>query len=69
MPAAVVKHVFQPFAQGDQGIARSKGGLGLGLSITRGLVRLHGGEVTATSVQDEGASFEMRLPLLAEERT
>ena len=47
-------HVFEPFRQADGGIARVHGGLGLGLSITRHLVELHGGEIEARNEPSEG---------------
>ena len=41
-----LKRIFEPFVQGDAGIARRFGGIGLGLPIARKLARLHGGDVT-----------------------
>jgi PAS domain S-box-containing protein len=56
-------HLFEPFTQGDQGLARSTGGLGLGLAMAKGLVELHGGTVEAHSAgQGQGATFTVRLP-------
>jgi signal transduction histidine kinase len=58
--------VFDRFRQADGTSARRFGGLGLGLSIVRHLVELHGGTVQATSSGDgAGAMFTVRLPLLA----
>jgi signal transduction histidine kinase/ActR/RegA family two-component response regulator len=55
-------HVFERFRQGDT--RRRAGGLGLGLAITRQLVELHGGTVTAESQGvGQGATFIVRLPL------
>jgi signal transduction histidine kinase/DNA-binding response OmpR family regulator len=57
-------HVFDRFRQGDPSYTRTAGGLGLGLTIVRSLVELHGGEVTAHSEgTDQGATFVVRLPL------
>jgi signal transduction histidine kinase len=57
-------HVFEPFRQSDGSSTRSHGGLGLGLSIVRHLVTLHGGEVAATSAgAGQGAAFEVRIPM------
>jgi CheY-like chemotaxis protein len=58
-------HVFERFRQADAGTTRKTGGLGLGLSIVRHLVEMHGGSVHATSEGDDrGATFRVRLPLM-----
>jgi signal transduction histidine kinase/ActR/RegA family two-component response regulator len=61
-------YVFDRFRQGDQSTTRAHGGLGLGLSIVRHLVELHGGTVRAES-QGEGlgARFTLELPHLPDE--
>jgi len=57
-------YVFERFRQADMGIARSYGGLGLGLAITRHLVELHGGSIEATSPGEGlGSTFVFRIPL------
>ncbi len=61
--AGLLPHLFEPFSQGDQSLERTKGGLGLGLSLVRGLVELHGGQVTAASSgPGQGSTFTVRLP-------
>jgi PAS domain S-box-containing protein len=61
---AAIPTLFQPFRQVDADPARTKGGLGLGLSVVRGLVELHGGRVEAASAgAGRGATFTVRLPL------
>jgi PAS domain S-box-containing protein len=61
---AFLPSVFDPFRQEDAGAARSKGGLGLGLAITRQLVELHGGRITAESEGEGcGSTFTVRIPL------
>jgi len=58
--------LFQRFSQEDGSIRRSHGGLGLGLAITKHLVELHGGEITAESPgPGRGATFTVELPLAA----
>src|SRR5690606_12676978 len=53
-----------PFAQADRTLDRSKGGLGLGLALVKGLVDLHEGEIAAQSDGPGcGAEFIVRLPL------
>jgi signal transduction histidine kinase/ActR/RegA family two-component response regulator len=59
-------HVFEPFRQGTGGSMRRHGGLGLGLSIVRHIVELHGGEIIAFSDGPQrGATFTIKFPLLA----
>ena len=61
---SLLPHLFQPFVQGDRSLERTAGGLGLGLTLVKGLVELHGGEVTASSAgRGRGAEFVVRLPL------
>ena len=65
----LLPHVFDLFAQGAQGLDRTSGGLGIGLTVTRRLVELHGGSVEARSEGGgRGSEFEVRLPLCAEAR-
>lgn len=59
----MLPHIFDLFAQERQTLARSRGGLGLGLTIARSLVGLHGGTITADSAGSGcGATFTVRLP-------
>jgi|GEM_PF-4161556 len=65
--AAFLPHVFDRFRQQDTGVARSTGGLGLGLAITRHLVELHGGTICAHSAgEGRGATFIVSLPYTKE---
>ncbi len=66
IPAHRLENVFEMFSQEEPALARSRGGLGIGLSLTRKLVQLHGGSVTAHSEgPGQGSVFTVRLPLLA----
>lgn len=57
-------HLFKPFWQAPQGIARSAGGLGLGLAVAKTIVELHHGTIEARSAgRDRGSEFEVWLPL------
>ena len=65
VPPDLLPHVFERFRQGEGPAARGRGGLGLGLTIVRHLVELHGGTVEAESPGElGGATFIVRLPLL-----
>jgi signal transduction histidine kinase len=60
----LLPRVFELFVQGTRTLDRSQGGLGIGLSVVRRLVEMHGGEVHVTSNVDQGTAFEFRLPLI-----
>ena len=67
IPPEILPHVFEPFVQGDRSLDRSRGGLGLGLSLVRTLVELHGGSVELRSDGDGcGTEVIVRLPLAPE---
>jgi signal transduction histidine kinase len=60
----MLPRLFETFAQADRSLERSKGGLGLGLALVKGLAELHGGEVRAASAGPGcGAEFTVRLPV------
>jgi signal transduction histidine kinase/ActR/RegA family two-component response regulator len=68
--AGFLPRVFERFRQGDGSTTREHGGLGLGLSIVRNLVELHGGAITAHSDGEGlGATFTLRLPALQMDRS
>ena len=61
---ALLPHIFERFRQGDDSAAERQSGLGLGLSITRHIVEMHGGSVSAASpAPGKGATFTIQLPL------
>ncbi|HVT17640.1 MAG TPA: ATP-binding protein [Thermoanaerobaculia bacterium] len=63
VPADVLGRVFEPFVQSDGSLARSEGGLGIGLTLVRSLVEMHGGSVEAHSAGlGQGSEFVVRLP-------
>ena len=60
----VLRDIFDAFQQGEQAITRRFGGLGLGLAISKAIVELHGGSLTASSPgKGQGAVFSVRLPV------
>ncbi|MDR2877816.1 MAG: response regulator [Chromatiales bacterium] len=61
----MIARVFDLFVQAEQALDRTQGGLGIGLTLVRHLVHLHGGEVHANSAgHDQGSEFTVTLPLL-----
>src|SRR5262249_34858726 len=65
IPAELLPKVFDLFTQVEASLDRSQGGLGIGLTLVRNLVELHGGRVTAHSEgPDKGSEFIVRLPAM-----
>jgi two-component system CheB/CheR fusion protein len=66
MPPDLLPHVFELFTQGERSLDRAYGGLGIGLTLVKNLVELHGGSVEAHSDgAGQGAEFVVRLPVLS----
>lgn len=63
IPKDALPMIFDMFSQVDRSAERSSGGLGIGLALVRGLVEMHGGSVAASSVENCGSTFTVRLPL------
>ena len=65
----VLPYVFDLFKQGDSSTIRRHGGLGLGLTLARHIIKLHGGTLEAESLGvDKGAAFILTLPVIAEQK-
>ena len=65
--AETLERLWGVFVQGERGLDRSVGGLGLGLAVVKGLVEMHGGDVAAASAGlGRGAEFTVRLPTESE---
>lgn len=66
----MLPHVFELFSQADTSDTRAQGGLGIGLTLVRTLVDMHGGHITAASAGlDQGSEFTVTLPLTSETAT
>ncbi len=63
IPEESLAHIYERFYRVDKSHSRDIGGTGLGLAITRSAVLLHRGAITVTSVEGEGSSFAVRIPL------
>jgi len=67
MSAELVPRVFDLFMQADRSLARSQGGLGIGLTVVRRLIEAHGGSVEASSPGlGQGSEFVLRLPIMSD---
>jgi PAS domain S-box-containing protein len=67
IPPAMLPHIFNLFTQGERTLERAQGGLGIGLTLVKTLVEMHGGAVEAHSAgPGQGSEFIVRLPVAAE---
>jgi CheY-like chemotaxis protein/anti-sigma regulatory factor (Ser/Thr protein kinase) len=67
IPSTMLSHVFEMFVQIDQSLERTKGGLGIGLTLVKRIVEMHGGTVTANSEGlGKGSEFIVQLPVTEE---
>jgi signal transduction histidine kinase len=62
IPAAELKHVFDPFFRGREALAAQTRGFGLGLSLVKRVAEAHGGRVTVDSAPGRGSAFTIHLP-------
>ena len=66
----MLPRIFDLFTQAEQGLAHAQGGLGIGLTLVRSLVQMHGGSVEARSAGlGQGSEFTVRLPALSDEQS
>lgn len=63
MSEETLQTIFEPYKQEDSSITAIAGGLGLGLSICKQLIEMHGGTLKASSIQGKGSVFTFTLPL------
>jgi CheY-like chemotaxis protein len=66
MAPELMPRIFDLFTQAERSLARSQGGLGIGLSLVQRLVEMHGGKVAAQSALGQGSEFVVRLPTTAQ---
>src|SRR5205807_3574731 len=70
IPAEMLSSIFDLFIQAERSLDRSQGGLGIGLTLVRRLVEMHGGSVHASSAgPNQGSEFVVRLPILRDVET
>jgi PAS domain S-box-containing protein len=69
IPADMLEHIFEMFSQVDRSLERSQSGLGIGLTLVKKMVEMHGGVVEARSNgPGEGSEFAVRLPIVTKKK-
>ena len=63
IPAKDLPHIFERFYQVESHLTRKHGGMGLGLSVAKMMVEMHGGSITAQSIYGKGSNFTITLPV------
>ena len=63
MPQESIEHIFERFYRVDKSHSREIGGTGLGLAITKSSIVMHRGDIKVHSVEGEGTTFDVRIPL------
>ncbi len=66
IPADKLHSIFKSYEQVDPSISRKYGGTGIGLSITKKLIELHGSRITVNSIEGNGSEFSFTLPLISD---
>ncbi len=65
IPAKDLPHIFERFYQVESHLTRRHGGLGLGLSIAKAMIEMHGGQIWVESVEGKGSNFTFLLPVFS----
>ena len=63
IPARDISNVFDRFFQVESHLTRRHTGMGLGLSVAKSMIEMHGGRIWVESVEGEGSTFSLLLPL------
>ncbi|MEJ5240784.1 MAG: ATP-binding protein [Anaerolineales bacterium] len=63
IPAKDIPHIFERFYQVESHLTRRHGGLGLGLSIAKAMIEMHGGQIWVESIEGKGSNFTFLLPM------
>lgn len=63
IPEKALQTIFEMFNQVDRNMGHAQGGLGIGLTLVRQIVEMHGGTVSVSSVEDVGSTFVIKLPI------
>ncbi len=68
IPPHLLPKIFDMFVQGEAREERAQSGMGIGLTVVKRMVEMHGGTITVQSSADEGSKFVIRLPLAGDQR-